>query len=51
MIFPYDPCMEYLPTFGLNLWYMEVNMSYMDPMGMEYPTKFHASQVPLFHYH
>ena len=25
--YPNAPCMEYLPTFGLNLWY--VNISYM----------------------
>ncbi len=29
---PDAACMEYLPTFGLNVW-LEVNTPYMDPMG------------------
>ena len=34
---PYHPCMGYLPTFGWNLWQMQmwVNMPYMDSMGMK----------------
>ena len=33
ILYPNTPCMEYLPTFGLNLWYMWVNMPYMEHVG------------------
>ena len=32
-MYPYAPCMEYLPTFGLILLEMYVNMPYMEHLG------------------
>jgi len=31
---PYAPCMEYLPTFALKITQMQVDIPYMEHMGM-----------------
>ena len=31
---PYAPCMEYLPTFTINLGQMQVNIPYMEHLGI-----------------
>ena len=50
-LFPYAPCMEYLPTFALEITQMLVNIPYMEHMGLA-PTSLSPAQksiqTPLF---
>ena len=42
---PYAPCMEYLPTFALEITQMLVNIPYMENMGKSWNFVSHASSL------